>query len=620
MTGNIYFQIAGLLYTTLLIWIFFSKKRNNSIENNILITMVITNLVSLVFDVLNTYSVLNENAIGIVSHTISKFNLILVVFWIYLLTIYVFILSFNKSERIQEDKSILLKSMIKKSALIMFVCLLVVLVIPIESTIINNAICIKGLGISYIYVLSVIFIFIWIFRYIKRKDQMKSDKRKPMLFLILIGVITLVGQVVYPELLLVNLMKIFVTLYVFLTIENPDLDVMDELEEARYQVEQVNAEKANVLLDVSREIRTPLNTIIGFGEALMEEEVSKQAKEDIKYMMMASHSLLEMVNGVLGESPLDMQRLKIKEDEYNLGKVLKQVVSIVNNKLTDSKVDFETKIDSKLPEVLYGDSIRIKQITMNLLNNAIKYTHEGYIRLEVSGILKGNIYRLIISVEDTGEGIPKDKVGQIFNKYLKNNQEDIFTIDSEDTNLAITKKLVELMNGRISVVSEYKEGSKFTVAIDQKLLASPSKIDTMTDSNNEDNDVDKDTAFDIGGKKILIVDDNQMNLKVASRLLKAYNVVTTEVSSGFECLNKINDKEEFDLILMDDMMPGMSGVETLNRLRKKEFFDVPVVALTANASNGMRDKYISSGFNDYISKPIDRKELRRVLKKFLVSK
>lgn len=612
MMGNIYFQISGLLYITLLIWVFFSKKRNDSIENNILITMVITNLVSLVFDVLNTYFVLNLNGIPMISNIISKFTLILIVFWLYLLTLYIFILSFNKKERVSDDKQKLLKDMVKRSGPIVGVSLLSILVIPVESTAINNAIVTGGLGVSYLYVLSSIFMLVWLLRFIKRRDQMKIKKRNIVLFLIILGLVTLVVQVIYPELLFINLIRVFITVYVYFTIENPDLDVLDELKEARYQVEQVNAEKANVLLDVSRDIRTPLNTIIGFGESLMEEEVSIQAKEDIKYMMMASHNLLEMVNGVLGESPIEMQRLRVKEDEYNLDQVLKQVISIANNKLNDKKVEFKTKIDSKLPKTLYGDNIRIKQIILNVLNNAIEHTSEGYIELEVSGILKGNIFRLIISVEDTGEGIPKDKIGHVFNKVHRNMEEE-FTIDSEDTNMVMTKKLVELMNGRISVVSEFGEGSKFTMAVDQKLSAGPSKIDTNS------NDEELDNNFDISGKKILIVDDNQMNLKVASRLLKTYNVQITEVASGLECLNKINDKEEFDLILMDDMMPGMSGVETLNRLRKKEFFNTPVVALTANATVGMRDKYISAGFNDYIAKPIDRKELKRVLKKFLVN-
>lgn len=614
MTGNIYFQIAGLLYVTLLIWAFFSKKKNSSIENTILITMIITNMSSLVLDVLNTYCVLNLNTISIISNIITKFNLALILFFVYLLSLYIFVLTFNKSERISESKDIIVKNLIKKTGSLFIVLLLAIFVIPIEIVIKNNAIYSSGLVINYLYVLMGLFILMWIFRYIKRSKEMKHDKRKIVLFLITLGIVTLISQIFYPELLIIHLIKVFITLYIYFTIKNPDLAVMEELKEARYQVEQINAEKANVLLNVSHEIRTPLNTIIGFGESLMDEDISKEAKEDVKYIMMASHSLLETVNGVLGEPAIDMQRLKITEESYDLNLILKQVIAFVNNKLNGKKIEFKTKIDTKIPTTLYGDNIRIKQIILNLLNNALEHTTEGYIELDVSGILKGNIYRLIISVEDTGEGIPKDKINQIFNRFQKRGDEKKLTIDGEGTDLTMTKKLVELMNGRISVASEEKEGSKFTVALDQKLSAGPSRIDT----NHVD--VECDSPFDISGKKILIVDDNGMNLKVASRLLKNYNVLTTEVSSGLECLNKINDKEEYDLILMDDLMPGMSGVETLKRLRKKEFFNTPVVCLTANATVGMKDKYIAEGFNDYISKPIDRKELKRVLKRFLVNK
>ena len=265
-----------------------------------------------------------------------------------------------------------------------------------------------------------------------------------------------------------------------------------------------------------------------------------------------------------------------------------------------------------MPEELYGDSIRIKQIMLNLINNAINYTKEGYIELGVNGITRGNIYRLIITVEDTGSGISSDKINLIFDKY--NNVSDNLTIDSDGTNLGITKRLAEVMNGRINVSSIEKEGTKFTIVLDQKFTQSPSKIEvdnTVLETKKEDD-------FDINGKKILIVDDDNMNLKVASRLLKNYKLDITEVSSGLECLNKINDRNKYDLIFLDDLMPGMSGVETLNRLRKKKDFETPVVVLTANAREGIKEEYLAKGFDDYIAKPIDRKELKRVLMKFLI--
>lgn len=611
MISNIYFQVSGLFYVALLIWTFFSKKRKNSAENNLLIYMTLIGMFSLILDVFNTYFVVNSGIVELVSVIISKFNLVLILLDIYLVSVYLYILSFNKSERLDVDREMHIKKMINDSIPLVIIAGILLFILPMKVELVNNVIYSSGLAVYLMDILVLVFVIICIYRFMARRNSIKSEQRKIILVLIGLLLLTFMIQVIYPELLIVHLMKIFMTVYVFFTIKSPDLEVLNELKEARDRVELANADKANVLLNISHEIRTPLNTIIGFSEALMEEDVSKSAKEDIKYIMMASNSLLETVNGILDDKAVDIQKLKIKEEKYDLNQVIKQVMAYVNNKLLDTNIEFKTKIDSHIPDVLYGDSIRVKQLMLNLLNNAIKYTEEGYIELDVEGILKGNIYRLIISVEDTGIGIPKEKINQIFSKYKKAEEDGEFSIDEDGSDLVITKKLVELMNGRISVISEEKEGSKFTIAIDQKIVSKPLKIENSKETKEENE------TFDISGKKILVVDDNNMNLKVAVRLLKHYNVIVDEADSGLSCLNKINEKEEYDLIFLDDLMPGMSGSETLKRLRKRSDFSIPVVVLTANVSAGMKDKYINDGFDDYIAKPIDRKELQRVLRKFL---
>ena len=259
--------------------------------------------------------------------------------------------------------------------------------------------------------------------------------------------------------------------------------------------------------------------------------------------------------------------------------------------------------------------MRIKQITLNLLTNAIKYTKTGYIEFRVSCIQKENVCRLIISVEDSGIGIQKEKIDKLFTKFERFDIEKNITIEGTGLGLAITKKLVELMNGKIVVQSIYGQGSKFTVALDQQIVLTP------TVSTSEV--LPKEDPIDLSllvNKKVLIVDDNKINLKVASRLLKDYNIKTEEVDSGFECINRILQKEEYDLILLDDMMPKMSGVETLKKLKEISDFHTPTIALTANAISGMKEKYLKEGFDDYLSKPIDRKELNRVIRKFLNTK
>ena len=276
----------------------------------------------------------------------------------------------------------------------------------------------------------------------------------------------------------------------------------------------------------------------------------------------------------------------------------------------DKPMEFRTNFDEAIPSVLYGDQTRVKQIIINLLTNAIKYTKKGYIEFKVSCVIKDDICRLIISVEDTGIGIKKENIDKLFKKFERFDLEQNITIEGTGLGMAITKRLLDLMGGKIVVQSIYGEGSRFTVAIDQRIIKKE-KIETKEEITED--------KIDVSGKKVLIVDDNNLNIKVATRLLKQYNLNIDSATSGRECINKIILGENFDLILMDDMMPGKSGVETFNELKQMDNFNIPTIILTANAISGMREKYIDNDhFNDYLSKPIDRQELDRVIRKFLV--
>ena len=305
-------------------------------------------------------------------------------------------------------------------------------------------------------------------------------------------------------------------------------------------------------------------------------------------------------------SKIEANKIEIVDGEYNVYEILDDLTALAKARMGDKKLEFKTYFDQSIPQVLYGDSVRIKQIILNLLTNSIKYTKEGEVIFRVSSIQNNEVCRLIVSVEDTGIGIKKESIDKLFTKFQRLDLEKNKTIEGTGLGLAITKKLVELMNGRIMVQSVYGKGSKFTVALDQKIIH---KEVTQEEVKKEVTD----EVFDLSSKKILIVDDNKLNLKVASRLIEKYKCEIETIESGFECLDKIKAGEHFDLILMDDMMPEMGGVETFHKLKEIDGFNTPVVALTANAISGMREKYLAEGFNDYLSKPIDKAELNKVL-------
>lgn len=439
----------------------------------------------------------------------------------------------------------------------------------------------------------------------------KGDKRYYAIFIILIMLIVLyILSLIFKGLIIYDVIMALLCYIMYFTIEDPDIKMIEQLNIARDTAEKANEAKTDFLSNMSHEIRTPLNAIVGFSNLLLEDEsVPDCAKDEVKDIVMASDNLLEIVNGILDISKIEANKLEIVNTEYSLKKVCDELISLSRGRLGDKPIEFKTKIDPSMPKVLYGDSTRIKQICVNILTNAIKYTKEGWIEFKISGVIKNNICRLIISVEDTGIGIKKENIDKLFNKFERIDLEDNITIEGTGLGLAITKKLVELMNGKIVVQSVFGKGSKFTVSIDQRIVKNPTiKLDE--EINSEEKTI-------ITNKRVLLVDDNKINLKVAEKLLESYGIDTESVDSGFAAIEKIQNNQKYDMILLDDMMPKMSGVETLKKLKEISEFNTPTIALTANALTGMKEKYLSDGFNDYLAKPINKEELNRIINKYL---
>lgn len=611
MSSDIWFPIAGLFFSMLIIIIFFGKKNINTKETKIYKYLIIINFIGLILELFCTYASLIHDQNRFLSDLILKFYLIYNIIWLIFLTYYTFMISHSKINN-QQYKKIINPFFI----ILTLFSVVMSLLLPIN-LVLSDDFKIRytnGPSVTFVYTLCGICIAYMFFCIIKNLKNLKNKQYIPIFIFLLIGIFGIIIQMSEPGILVLTFIETFVTFVMYFTIENPDVKMIEMLNAAKDQAEKANNAKSDFLSSMSHEIRTPLNAIVGFSNGLIDnDKLDNEAKEDVKNIIMASDSLLDLVNGILDISKIEAGKLEIIDTYYSFPKIFDELVLLTKARMGEKPLEFNYSYDNSIPEYLYGDATRVKQVILNLLTNSVKYTNNGYVDFSVNSVIKGDVIRLIISVEDSGIGIKKESIDKLFSKFERLGVEKDTTAEGTGLGLAITKKLVEMMDGKIVVQSIYGRGSKFTISLDQKIVTG-SELEKL---KKETNVKASSEVINASGKNVLVVDDNNLNLKVAQRLLDAYKCNIECASSGFECIDKIMSGNEYDLILLDDMMPKMSGSETLIKLKKIATFKTPVVALTANAISGMREEYINKGFDDYLSKPIEKEELNRVMKKYL---
>ncbi len=602
-------SITELIYTILFSIIFFSKKRIDKKENKIYSYLMIETMFLLLFGII-LYFTMSSGGGYFINLVMNKIYLVLNLLWIYLFLLY--ILSTIYYEKLFGD----IKNTILNFS-IGFVQSVLVMLLPLKFTINDyGAMYAYGIASTFVYVLSTIYIIVLVIVFLINIKIFNKKKYVPLYLFFILGTICMIVQAINPSLFLVVPLEALLTAVMYFTIENPDVKMIEQLNQAKDAAVKANQAKSDFLSSMSHEIRSPLNAICGFSSSLLENPgVSDEAKEDVKNIIMASDSLLDLVNGILDISKIEANKLEIIDTNYNFYKMFDELVLLTKARIGDKPLEFKYSYDESIPKYLYGDGMRVKQVILNLLTNSVKYTKEGFVEFRVRSVVKDNIIRLIISVEDSGIGIKKENIEKLFTKFERLGVERETTTEGTGLGLAITKKLVEMMGGNVAVQSIYGKGSIFTLSIDQKIVSGEELNKLITEEEKEEKPSDE--VVDAAGKKVLVVDDNQLNLRVAERLLSAYKCDIECVSSGSECITKIANGEKYDLILLDDMMPKMSGSETLVKLKEIGNFDTPVCVLTANAITGMREEYLGKGFNDYLSKPIVKEELNRVIKKYL---
>ena len=395
----------------------------------------------------------------------------------------------------------------------------------------------------------------------------------------------------------------------------------EELRRAKEIADSANRAKSDFLANMSHEIRTPINAVMGMNEMIIRECTQEEIREYAWNIQNAGKSLLTLINDILDLSKIEAGKMEIIKERFFLSSVLNGVVNMIQVKASQKKLDFFVQVNESIPDELYGDEIRIRQVMVNILNNAVKYTRKGEVWLKIDKE-DADDERIILkfTIQDTGIGIKQEDMGRLFHGFERLDQKTNRDVEGTGLGLAITSRIVDLMEGDIEVESVYKQGSTFTVRLPM-LVIRPDAIGNFEEKYHayvQSLQVYRE-SFRAPEAEVLVVDDNDMNLFVFENLLKKTEVKITKCTSGENCLDLVCEKK-FDVIFLDHMMPGMDGIETMKQMREMEEYaskGAPVIALTANAIVGVREMYIEEGFDDYLSKPIAGDDLEEMLCKYL---
>lgn len=400
-------------------------------------------------------------------------------------------------------------------------------------------------------------------------------------------------------------------------------NIIEEIKKQNEQLDNINKSKSLFISNMSHEIRTPINAVLGMDEMILREATDKHILSYAKDIQSAGKMLLSIINDILDYSKIEADKMELISVDYNIGSLISDINKMIAIKAKEKKLAYHVEVNTQIPSILHGDEIRIKQIIINLLTNAVKYTDNGHVYFSVdfeSDNSQPDFCYIIVNVKDTGIGIKPNDIQNLYSEYARLDEKRNRNIEGTGLGMSIVVRLLKKMGSNLKVESTYGKGSVFSFKLKQKIANAISlhdynkKNSTSNANTNHDEDILKKPYA-----KILVVDDNHINLQVMKCLLKRNLVQVDSAYSGKECLTKMQSNK-YDLVFLDHIMPEMDGIQTLSFIRKLHGSNAstPVIALTANVMSGAREKYINCGFNDFIEKPISPEKLEITLKKYLM--
>lgn len=603
MQGFIALNAYALILMSFIMIVFFSKKRLHQVEDTTYAFFVIVTFLTTLVGIVLGFLVVPEFHINSFLIMIAnKLYLAILFVWTLIITFYTFYVSRVK-------KGFVLKH-IRIFNLIGLLNVFLIFVLPIKTEIQNGSALANGPSVMLTYLLIGVCYSIMFVLLVMDYKNFKNVKYVPIYSLTILGGLSLIVQVIFPGLnYLINPTLILIVTFMYFTIENPDVKIIEQLTRNKKLIEEGNEDKSNFLFRISQEVRKPIDDIIRVSNISINENNKDHKNQGLKYIENSARNLKTIVNDVLDVSKMDAYNIKMINSTYSIYNVFKEITSKYQN-IIGEKIEFRYSISKSIPKVLYGDAVKIKQVITTIMDNASKYTKEGFIDLQIDSIVKNNVCRLIITIEDSGIGMSLDKVNELLSIDGELDEKNLKILDNMNLNLNVATKIVRLLGGQIIIKSDEGVGSEFIITLEQR-------VENNNEKSLNEKYVSSYSKSLFGKRRILIVTDKKELLMNVNEYLKKYEVDVFTSMYGQDCIDKVKEGNYYNLIIMDDEMHPMTGINTLEELKLIPKFKIPVVILLDKNKEAIKGYYINDGFSDYILTENLNSEIDKVVKKYI---
>ncbi len=611
--------IVGLTFSVIILCLYFWKKRAN-VEGTLTTLfyrfLVIFLVILGFYEIVCVVSMANASSHPILNEILCRIHILLDIIWAAVFMVYIYSVTRNKKDDLMEYiKSRRVLAMVIVVAVIITYIASCMLNVTYHSAVNPNFFVIGGPALYPVYVIAGVGCIAITIIMLKFKNTLVKNLRFPVIYFVVLFAFLVAIEFIFFDYRVNYIYFVFCFLHMgmFFTIESQDKRLLTQVENGRKEAEIANKAKTEFLSNISHEIRTPMNTILGFSQALLEENKLTEdiVKRDAVNIREASANLLELINNILDISRIESGKEIIDTKDYKLEDLLMEVNSIIFSKISKDVLEFKINVDPNIPTMYNGDSNKLYKILINVLLNAITHTKFGSVSLDVGGAYVGDSFKLSFVISNNGHEMTEAEFNKSFEDFAEGTSTNS-AVDSVKLGLIVAKRLIEIVDGTIDFKNEKGKGTRYIISIDQKV------IDDMRIGNLFiENKFSDGKVYDFSNKRVLVVDDNKINLKLAERLLSQFNMNIKTAENGKECIDLVKDNS-YDIILLDHMMPELDGVATVHILRESGI-TTPVIALTANSYTGSKDNYIKEGFTDYLAKPIRYKDLYRLLAKYLTT-